>query len=225
MLKKFVYLVVIVLSQQICINGDCDGADNLQKLNCECKNLNSEVTCYGYENSFTINSPEWDQFESDNNLIELSFGQNFDYLPFHMFSNLTNLELFKMWRLKVTTIPSSSFKNMKYLREVWIYNNDVTTVQRYAFVNLPELKEVSLYWNKITELDAESFSGVPNLETINLSWNQISEIPRGFFDNLFSLKKIYFEYNQLKYLDLQLMAPIIPNFLRKDSILQLYGKK
>jgi len=224
MFKKFLCFVIILISQQIIVNGDCDPS-NLKKLSCDCENSNKEITCFGLQKSFVASSPEWDQFKSDKDLIELSFGKSFGYLPFHMFSSLENLELFKMWRLQVTTIPTNAFKNMKHLREVFIYDNrQLTTIGKQAFMNLPSLKELSLYWNQISSIEVDSLYEVPNLEVLNLSWNQIKEIPKGFFDNLLQLKKLYFEYNPIKHLDLQVMAPIIPNFMDKDSALMLYGK-
>lgn len=141
------------------------------------------------------------------------------------FIHLTNLRELEIDRNKLFSLNSETFSGLTKLLKLDLSGNSLEVIGDNTFKPLTNLISLNLDGNKIQMLDAKAFHGLTKLQSLSLAHNELTEIENvNIFKGLDTLTSLSLKGNRIHELKTTVMAPILENFYRSTSSLDVEGK-
>lgn len=160
--------------------------------------------CYVH-NNININDGDNLRIIADDPIAikSLYFTQNskLGSIPFGVFKNFPNLELFDISSNGIDTLQSNRFGDAKNLQSLRLDQNYITIVPSKVFVNVASVSTIYLQYNSIENIEDYAFENMINLKTLRLDWNLIRALGRFTFAGAPHITVLQLEKNKIETIE------------------------
>lgn len=122
-------------------------------------------------------------------------------IPFGVFRNFPELELFDISTNGIDTLQSDRFSDAKNLQSLRLDENEITIVPSKVFVNVASVSTIYLQDNRIETIEDNAFENMVNLETLRLDKNLIRALGRLTLAGAPHIKVLQLDNNRIETIE------------------------
>ncbi|KAL4715797.1 hypothetical protein ACJJTC_006376 [Scirpophaga incertulas] len=138
------------------------------------------------------------------------------------FVHLENLKELEIDKNSIFSLNNESFSGLWNLEKLELSGNSLQVIGDNTFAPLGNLRLLNLAENKIQMLDERAFNGLGRLQSISLNHNKLSALVNTkIFEGLASLTSLSLKDNVITVIEPEVIIPILSNFYRKTSQLNI----
>lgn len=147
----------------------------------------------------------------DDDVTYLRFNSplTFNYVPTKVFETFSNIQIFGLHSVNLTSLSSKAFKNCFKLNSLHIDGNENFAILTSSFAEeCSNIKNIYMSNNGLKTIESDAFKGLENLNYLVLSKNQLTNFPSTIFTHTPNLEFLFLDHNQIVNFHADLFYPM-----------------